>query len=106
MPEQEKNSVNTAAISEMLERKEPEMKRILNYCVRCSICAESCFLYMAHKGDPQYMPSYKIVNSLGILYKKKGNVDRQFLRESRDWYGETVCFATAATAPSGSISRG
>jgi Fe-S oxidoreductase len=79
MADQEKKSVDTAAIAGMLKKKEPEMKRILNYCVHCSICAESCFLYMAHNGDPQYMPSFKVINSLGKLYKKKGNVDREFL---------------------------
>ncbi|MEA3333966.1 MAG: (Fe-S)-binding protein [Pseudomonadota bacterium] len=79
MSDQEKSAVDRAEIAKMLEKKAPEMKRILSYCVHCSICAESCFLYMSHDGDPQYMPSYKVINSLGKLYKKKGNVDREFL---------------------------
>jgi Fe-S oxidoreductase len=78
MPEMEANNVDTVTIANMLRKKEPEMKRILNYCVRCGLCAESCFLYMSHKGDPQYMPSYKVINSLGKLYKNKGKVDRDF----------------------------
>ena len=79
MSDQEKRAVDRAEIAGMLDKKAPEMKRILNYCLHCSLCAESCFLYMSHDGDPQYMPSYKVINSLGKLYKKKGNVELEFL---------------------------
>ena len=79
MTHEDKKPVATEEIKRLLERQKKSMKRFLSYCAHCSICAESCFLYMAHDQDPQYMPSYKAINSLGKLYKKKGHVDRDFL---------------------------
>ena len=48
------------------------MKLSLAACAHCTLCAESCFLFNARDNDPTYMPSYKFINSLGVLYKKKG----------------------------------
>ncbi len=73
--------VDTKAIVQMLKEKKGRMKRYLSHCVHCSLCAESCFLYQAHDKDPQYMPSYKVLQSLGRLYKRRGRVDRRFLNE-------------------------
>ena len=85
--------VNRDQIKRMLKSKKSEMKRYLSYCVHCSICAESCFLYMANDKDPQYMPSYKVVNSLGKLYTKRGNVDRAFLEKIKKvvWRNCVLC---------------
>ncbi len=33
-------------------QKKGKMKRLLSHCVHCSLCAESCFLFMAHDKDP------------------------------------------------------
>ncbi len=71
--------VDTKKIREMLDQRKGRMKRYLSHCGHCSLCAESCFLYKLHQKDPKYMPSYKAIQSLGKLYKKKGNVDRRFL---------------------------
>ncbi len=32
------------------------------------------FLYRAKGEDPTYMPSYKMLNSIGLIYKKKGKL--------------------------------
>ena len=71
MSNQEMKPVDTKKIREMLDRQKGKMKRYLSFCAHCSLCAESCFLYMAHDKDPQYMPSYKVIHSLGKLYKKR-----------------------------------
>ncbi|MBW1748969.1 MAG: 4Fe-4S dicluster domain-containing protein [Deltaproteobacteria bacterium] len=55
--------------------------RFNSVCAHCSLCAESCFLFNAFNKDPKYMPSYKFIHSIGILYKKKGKVDRSMLEE-------------------------
>jgi lysyl-tRNA synthetase class II len=34
--------------------------------------------------DPQYMPSFKAIHSLGKLYKKRGKVDRSFLEQIKE----------------------
>jgi len=93
MVEEEKKPVETDQIKEMLDREKPKMKRFLSYCAHCSICAESCFLYMTHDKDPQYMPSFKVIHSLGTLYKKKGNVDRDFLESIKGiiWRNCVLC---------------
>jgi Fe-S oxidoreductase len=93
MSGQELEPVNTEEIKEMLDQQKGRMKRYLSYCAHCSLCAESCFLYRAHDGDPQYMPSYKVINSLGKLYEKKGNVDRRFLMDIKGivWKNCVLC---------------
>jgi Fe-S oxidoreductase len=69
------------------------MKRLLSHCVHCCLCAESCFLFMAHHQDPQYMPSYKAIQSLGKLYRKRGAVDRDFLERIKKiiWRNCVLC---------------
>jgi Fe-S oxidoreductase len=76
-------------ILEMLKQKK-RMKVFLSICASCGFCAESCFLYRNHK-DPTYMPSYKAINSLGTLFKKKRNVTRRILEEMSDLiYGKCI----------------
>lgn len=85
--------VDTKKVKEMLNRRKGKMKRFLSYCAHCSLCAESCFLYMKHRKDPQYMPSYKVINSLGKLYRKRGKVDWKFLNEIKGivWRNCVLC---------------
>ena len=93
MPNQEVKPVDTKRIKEMLDRRKAKMKRYLSYCAHCSLCAESCFLYTEHHKDPQYMPSYKAINSLGKLYRKRGKVDRKLLTEMKGivWRNCVLC---------------
>ena len=90
---QEMKKVDTKKIKELLNRRKGKMKRFLSYCAHCSLCAESCFLYMKYKKDPKYMPSYKVINSLGRLYKKGGKVDWKFLNEIKGivWKNCVLC---------------
>jgi Fe-S oxidoreductase len=93
MSDQQIKSINPGQIKEMLHKKKGIMKRLLSHCVHCGICAESCFLYMAHDQDPQYMPSYKVIHSLGKLYKKKGKVNREALEKMKGivWRNCVLC---------------
>ena len=93
MPDQKTESIDTEKIKQLLNRRKGKMKRLLSHCVHCSLCAESCFLYMAHDKDPQYMPSYKVINSLGKLYKKRGRVDRETLEKMKGivWRNCVLC---------------
>ena len=85
--------VNTNIIQEMLNQKKARMKLSLAACAGCSLCAESCFLFVSKNQDPRYMPSYKVVHSLGKLYKKKGNVNWKALEEMKDlvWKNCVLC---------------
>ena len=85
--------VNRDEIKSMLKARKSQMKRYLSHCMHCSVCAESCFMFMKNDKDPQYMPSYKVLNSLGKLYKKGGKVDRDFLERIKGivWRNCVLC---------------
>jgi Fe-S oxidoreductase len=93
MSPQKQAPVNIGRIKQMMKTKKGKMKLYLSHCVHCSLCAESCFLYMAKNKDPQYMPSYKVINSVGKLYRKRGNVDRAFLEKIKKivWKNCVLC---------------
>jgi len=93
--------VDTAKIKQQLEARKEPMKWMLNHCVHCSLCAESCFLFMANDKDPQYMPSYKVIKSLGELYRKKGNVDRTFLEKIKGIVWNNCVLCTRCYCPVG-----
>jgi Fe-S oxidoreductase len=93
--------VNSDEIRAILDEKKAKMTLSLKACAHCSFCAESCFLFMGHNKDPKYMPSYKFLNSVGVLYKKKGNVDKQDLGEMRDLVWERCVLCTRCYCPIG-----
>ncbi|GAB6161085.1 hypothetical protein JCM12298_02440 [Desulfothermus naphthae] len=61
-------------LPDIILRNKSKIKFAMSLCARCSMCAPSCFLYRANNGDPTYMPSYKMLNSIGIIFKKKGDL--------------------------------
>ena len=85
--------VDPGKILEILDRKRGRMRLCLEACAACSICAESCFLFKEKGGDPQYMPSYKVINTLGRLYKKRGRVSRPELEKMQQllWRNCVLC---------------
>jgi Fe-S oxidoreductase len=76
--------VDTRTIQSILKENKKQIKLGLTMCAHCSLCAESCFLYMSRDLDPEYMPSYKFLHSIGKLYKKKGKVSSGQLEKMRD----------------------
>ncbi|PKL19271.1 MAG: DNA-binding protein [Spirochaetae bacterium HGW-Spirochaetae-5] len=73
------NSINTDTaamnrIADILDKKRDMIKLSLSACVHCSICSESCFKFNSNKKDPTYTPAYKVINSIGRIYKKKGKL--------------------------------
>ncbi|MDY6970217.1 MAG: (Fe-S)-binding protein [Spirochaetota bacterium] len=91
MTEQEVSTIDISKIKEMLNQKK-RMKYFLSVCASCGFCADSCFLYRNHK-DPKYMPSYKAINSLGKMFKKKGKIDKPMLEGMKDliWGNCVLC---------------
>ena len=85
-------AVDTALINNLLNQKRTQMKVMLAFCARCSNCAESCFLYQ-QTGDPSYIPSHKVFDSLGFLYRCKGRVARPELEDMVDtiWNKCVLC---------------
>ncbi len=93
--------VDAKEIRAILDTKKKKMKLSLKACAHCSMCAESCFLFMGRDKDPKYMPSYKFINSVGLLYKKKGNVDKLDLGVVRDLVWERCVLCTRCYCPIG-----
>ena len=69
------------------------MRLSLSACASCSLCADTCFLYLSRDRDPEYIPAYKVRNSLGVLYRKKGRVSREALAgmEKLLWKNCVLC---------------
>ena len=93
--------VDSDAIRSIMDEKKAKMKMSLKACAHCTLCAESCFLFMGRNKDPKYMPSYKFINSIGVLYKSKGNVDKNTLGEIRDVVWERCVLCTRCYCPMG-----
>ena len=86
-------AVDSEQIRQILDQKKARMKVCLEACASCTICAESCFLFMANDKDPRFMPSYKVVKTLGVLYRKKGRVEGSQLAEMQQllWRNCVLC---------------
>ena len=93
MPENAQKTIDLNQIREMLNQKKGRMKLCLSACAACTLCAESCFLFRSHDGDPRYMPSYKVLKSLGTLYKKRGKVSEAQLEQMKElvWRNCVLC---------------
>lgn len=101
MSARDDGSVNRDEVKRLLDSQRDRMKLMLSHCVHCSLCAESCFLFVMHDKDPQYMPSYKVINSLGTLYKKKGSVDRALLEKIKKVVWRNCVLCTRCYCPIG-----
>jgi Fe-S oxidoreductase len=95
------NRIDIKAIQSILDQNKKEIKTGLSMCAHCSLCAESCFLYMSNDYAPEYMPSYKFIHSIGKLYKKKGKVSKKKLEEMRDLVFNNCVLCTRCYCPFG-----
>jgi succinate dehydrogenase/fumarate reductase-like Fe-S protein len=92
-PDKAPRPIDLEQIRELLESKKGRMTFCLSACAGCTLCAESCFLFRKHEEDPRYMPSFKVLNTLGMLYKKKGKVSREQLEQMKEllWKNCMLC---------------
>jgi Fe-S oxidoreductase len=79
------------------------MRSWLDICSRCGLCAESCFFYLAHDNDPKLSPAYKVIHTVGEMYRRGGRVDREFLEEAKEvlWGQCTMCRRCSMFCPFG-----
>jgi len=75
----------------------------LSICSRCGLCAESCFVYLANNRDPRLSPAYKFKHTLGEMYRRKGNVTREFMKKCYkiSWLQCTMCKRCSIFCPFG-----
>ncbi|XXJ20950.1 sulfate respiration complex iron-sulfur protein HmcF [Desulfovibrio caledoniensis] len=78
-------------------------KTWLEICAHCGLCAESCFLYQVNGRVPEQVPSYKIQSTLGVMVKKKGKVDNEFMQMCMEtaWSKCTCCNRCGMYCPHG-----
>ena len=96
--------INTKVIKELLDmNNSARIRTWLSICSRCGLCADSCFFYLAKNKDPKLSPAYKFKATLGELYRRKGEVDREFLEKCYDviWGQCTMCKRCSLFCPFG-----
>jgi Fe-S oxidoreductase len=104
MNESIEKPVNVKQIKALLEANDgARIRTWLSICSRCGLCAESCFFYLANNHDPRLSPSYKFKSTLGLMYRMKGNVDREFLKKCYEiiWGECTTCKRCSMYCPFG-----
>ena len=73
MSERTVDPVALDRIARIVEKNEDMIRLSLQACVHCSLCSESCFKFR-QTGDPTCTPSYKAINSIGLIRRKKGRL--------------------------------
>ena len=86
-------TLESPVVRQLLKNNAARIRFMLQLCVRCGMCAESCFLYTTRGRDPVYMPSHKMLNSVGYLFKKKGRVSFEDLESVQEilWHRCVLC---------------
>ncbi len=100
----EPKAIDVAQIKSILDAHDSaRMRTWLGICSRCGLCAESCLFYLGNKGNPKMSPSYKIMATLGEMYKRKGNLDLEFLLGAAEilWGECTTCKRCSMYCPFG-----
>jgi len=96
-----KNTIDRQKLNDLLDYYAAKMKRQLRHCMHCTLCAESCFLFKMHRGDPRYMPSYKVINSLGRLYRRRKRLELKDLEEIKEIVWRNCVLCTRCWCPVG-----
>jgi len=99
--QKETGGLYAQAITEVLKRNKAKTKFMLRACAHCTLCADSCFLYVQHKKDPRYVPGYKVINSVGTIFRKRGNVDDKSLKTIKDLVFHKCVLCTRCHCPLG-----
>ena len=96
--------INTKVIKELLDINDgARIRTWLSICASCGLCAESCLFYLAKNKDPKLSPAYKVRTTLKELYRRKGEVDREFLEKCYNiiWGECTTCRRCSLFCPFG-----
>ena len=94
-----KTAPDSSQIRARLKQNAAQIKLFFSACAHCSYCADTCFLQRNHEDDPSYMPSYKVIHSVGKLYKKRGKVTKAELEEIRDILWDKCALCTRCVCP-------
>jgi Fe-S oxidoreductase len=84
MKDRSTDSRTLERIGRILGRKKNLVKLSLQACAHCALCADSCFMYRNSGGDPTYTPSYKAINTIGRIWRRKGRLSDAQYEEIRE----------------------
>ena len=75
----------------------------MSICSQCGLCAESCFVYVSNDRNPRLSPAYKFSHTLGEMIRRKGKIDRAFLKQCYEisWLQCTLCKRCSMYCPFG-----
>lgn len=51
-------------------------------CAHCGVCADGCHFYLSRDHNPRLTPAAKVKDTIGVMLKKKGKVDRAFIKRA------------------------
>jgi Fe-S oxidoreductase len=100
-PSAKDKTIDTTPIADILNKKKALVRLSLAACARCSLCAESCFLFHLHDHDPRYMPSHKLIHSIGRLQQRKGRITDEELEEIKEIVWQRCVLCTRCYCPMG-----
>ena len=88
-------------IARIVEKKKDMIRLSLQACVHCSLCSDSCFLFRQSGGDPTYTPSYKAINSIGKIFRRKGRLSDAEYEKVRELAWDKCVLCTRCYCPIG-----
>jgi len=65
---------------EAMLKSRKHLHRLVKSCLACGACRDSCFVY-CNSGDIKKSPAAKIDASLGLLFRKKGSLTKDQVKE-------------------------
>ncbi len=70
-----------APVAQVSGRRRELVRLSLEACAHCALCADSCFKYRQSGGNPEFTPSYKAINTIGKIVRKRGRLgDGEYAR--------------------------
>jgi len=92
-------NIDHQVIAQQIKSKEG-MKKLLKLCAACGACSDTCFYYMKTK-DPRSTPAYKMLNTLGVIFKKKNRITETDLKKMPDLLWGKCVMCRRCTCPFG-----
>ena len=66
----------------LIEPGGTRLKTYVETCVRCGLCSEGCHTYLSRDKDPDYAPVAKVRDTVWVMLKRKGKVDKAFMKNA------------------------
>ena len=95
------NAMTLGRIGRILDRKKDMIRLSLQACAHCALCAESCFKFRQSGKDPTYTPSYKMINSIGRIWRARGRLTDDEFEDVRELAWDKCVLCMRCSCPVG-----